>query len=63
MKTITQFVFFLTLLITGIAISGSSNQLNSENRIKVTGDLDDSKDTINSFENLNMIFSLYNCGK
>ena len=72
MKTITLFVFFLILFITGIAISGYSqtiyheefsNQHSLKNKTKAHKEITDKLETSNRFDNLNAIYILYYCGK
>ncbi len=72
MKTKTLIVFYLILFITGIAISGYSqtiyhedysNQHSLKNKTKAKEDKTDKLETGNSFDNLNVIYRLYYCGK
>jgi hypothetical protein len=67
MKTKTLFVYYLILFLTGMAISGYSQnntnnqkkQLNTEN--DTLNDKDNKVENKNSFDNLNIIYSLYYC--
>ena len=65
MKTKTLFVYYLILLLTGIAISGYSqkntnNKANHPNKNNYSpNDKDIKAENNNNFDNLNMICSLY----
>ena len=67
MKTKTLFVYYLILFLTGMAISSYSQnnmnnqkkQLNTEN--DTVNDKDNKIENKNSFDNLNIIYSLYYC--
>jgi len=72
MKTKTLIVFYLILFITGIAISDYSQTIyhddysgkhSMENENNVFKNKVDKLETINRFDNLNVIHGLYYCGK